>query len=102
MTGPAARSAMARGFATPVGPSWMSGRLLISFALLVVLTSARPAVAGAVPVPSQLPRYDLALTLDVAAHTTSFRQTVIWTNRHKRPTNTLVFSFYPNYHIPKG
>src|SRR5688500_8479232 len=80
----------------------MPGRLLVTLALLAVL-AARPAfAAGPVPVPEQLPRYDLALTLDVAGHTARFRQAVTWTNRHDRPAESLVFNFYPHYRIPAG
>ncbi|HET6571982.1 MAG TPA: M1 family aminopeptidase [Fimbriiglobus sp.] len=79
----------------------MPGRLLVSLALLAIL--ARPvSAAGPVPVPDDLPRYDLALTLDVAGHVARFRQTVTWTNRHDRPTESLAFNFYPYYRIPSG
>jgi hypothetical protein len=80
----------------------MPGRLLASLALMAVL-AARPATAASpVPVPDKLPRYDLSLTLDVVGHTARFRQTVTWTNRHKRPAESLVFNFYPHYRIPSG
>ena len=42
----------------------MPGRLLFSLALLAVLAARPASAAGPVPVPEQLPRYDLALTLD--------------------------------------
>jgi hypothetical protein len=80
----------------------MPGRLLFTFALLVA-PAAKPAqAAGVVPVPDHLPRYDLALTLDIASHTASFRQSVTWTNRHNRTAESLVFNFYPHYRIPSG
>src|SRR5918995_3493527 len=80
----------------------MPGRLLVSLALLAVLTARPATAAGPVPVPDHLPRYDLALTLDVAGHPAHFRQTVTWTNRHRRPAESLVFNFYPHYRIPAG
>jgi hypothetical protein len=80
----------------------MPGRLLITIAFVAVLSASRSAHAGPVPVPDHLPRYDLTLTLDTTAHTARFRQVVTWTNRHQRPTQTLVFNFYPHYRIPSG
>src|SRR5690349_18422834 len=80
----------------------MPGRLLVSFALLAVL-AVRPAQAAPpVPVPDYLPRYDLALTVDVVGHVAHFRQAVTWTNHYNRPTDTLAVNFYPNYRVPSG
>ena len=66
----------------------MPGRLLVS--LVAAGRPRRPPgdrrVAG--PGPADLPRYDLALTLDTAgAHARASAQTVTWTNRHSRPTD---------------
>ncbi len=80
----------------------MPGRLLASFALVAALAAARPAAAGPVPVPPDLPRYDLALTVDVAGGVAHFRQAVTWTNRHDRPTDSLAVNFYPLYRVPAG
>src|SRR3954471_13568640 len=52
--------------------------------------------------PPDLPRYDLAVTLDAAAHTVQVRERVTWTNRHLRPAGELVFNVYPHFQIAKA
>jgi hypothetical protein len=49
-----------------------------------------------------LPQYDLHLTLDTKHHKADFCQRVTWTNRSAKPTDEIVFNFYPHYRIPDG
>lgn len=70
------------------------------------LAATGPAAAAGpptyVPYPAHLPRYDLDLAIKPQQQTAEFHERVTWTNRSKRPTDQLVFNFYPHYHIPDG
>jgi Peptidase family M1 domain len=52
--------------------------------------------------PADLPRYDLAITLDTNGHTVHLLEKVTWTNRHQRPAQELVFNVYPHFQPAKG
>ena len=56
----------------------------------------------AAEVPAHLPKYELDLTIDTAAHKALLRQRVTWTNSTANAVNHLAFNFYPNYRVPKG
>src|SRR4051812_3324099 len=58
-----------------------------------------PPSSAAEP-PAELPRYDLAITLDPPAHRAEIRERVTWTNPTSRPVEDLAFNFYPHYQIP--
>jgi hypothetical protein len=82
---------------SPLGP-----RLGLVVALLATAGTARAVPPTTAPYPSHLPRYTLDLTISPREQRAEFRQRVTWTNRADRPTNQLVFNFYPHYHIPDG
>jgi hypothetical protein len=65
---------------------------------LALLLLALPARAG--EAPSWLPRYDLTIRLDVAAHQVFVRERVTWTNMQPRPTSKIVFNDHAHYTIP--
>ena len=81
-----------------------------SFGLRLGLVAALVAGAGPgratpptlAPYPPHLPKYTLDLTIKPREQRAEFRQRVTWTNRAARPTDQLVFNFYPHYHIPDG
>ena len=70
--------------------------------LAVLLASGGPAPADAPPTPPDLPRYDLSIDIDPAAHLTAFRAKVTWTNPSTRPTRELVFNFYPMFRVAEA
>lgn len=71
--------------------------------MAVVFALAVPAsFAGEPAVPAHLPRYDLDITLDTAAHRATIRDRVTWTNPTHKPVTNLVFNFYPHYRVPEG
>lgn len=55
-----------------------------------------------IPTPKTLPKYDLDIKINTAGRLVTFRSRVTWTNTTTRPTNKLVFNFYPHYRIPDG
>jgi hypothetical protein len=63
-----------------------------------------PAEAGAsartYAAPSWLPRYDLAMQIDVEQHMVTVREKVTWTNPANQPTDRLVFNNHSRYTIP--
>src|SRR5580704_17176140 len=73
----------------------------ITVMLLGAALAAPTAGVRADNAPAGLPRYDLAIKLDVAAHLVTVRERVTWTNRHQRPTRKLVFNAHAHYAIPK-
>lgn len=82
----------------------MATDLRIRFALwsfaAAILTAAPVRAADALP--AHLPHYDITLTLDTQQHRGELRERVTWTNTTQRPTNELVFNFYPHYCVPQG
>jgi Peptidase family M1 domain len=67
-------------------------------ALIVVFLS--PSVARA-EMPPWLPRYDLDIRLDVAAHCAIVSERVTWTNHDARPATSLVFNAHSHFAVPK-
>lgn len=74
---------------------------------LALLVSLAPGAAAQGPSvrylptpPPWLPRYDLDVRLDVAAHTVQVRQRTTWTNRHDRPAGEIVFNAHAAYKVP--
>ncbi len=65
--------------------------------LTLMLGSATAAERG---IPSWLPRYDLAIQLDVDQQVAQVHQRVTWTNRHAQPAQELVFNAHAHYHLP--
>jgi hypothetical protein len=69
-------------------------------ALLVWLLAALPVRAGGLP--AWLPRYDVAIDLDVAGHVAHVRQRATWTNPCQRPAQELVFNAHSHYVVPSS
>ncbi|CAN5306945.1 hypothetical protein BH11PLA2_BH11PLA2_30740 [soil metagenome] len=65
---------------------------ILSLFVLSTATAAEPT----------LPRYDLQVKIDTAAHHVDLTQTVTWTNTSKNASKELVLNFYPQYRIPEG
>ena len=68
---------------------------------------ARPAAlpagaAKAAPVPPNLPKYDLEITLDNNTRRATIRERITWTNTTRNDTAQLVCNFYPHYWVPAG
>src|SRR5690242_12989725 len=69
-------------------------------ALFLVLALLGPAVpADAAEVPVWLPHYDLDIQLRVDEHRAIVHERVTWTNRHKRPAQTIVFNNHSHFRI---
>src|SRR4051794_13769758 len=75
---------------------------LRSVILLAVAALAAGGPARALDPPADLPRYDLAITLDTNQPSVRLRERVTWTNRHQRPASELVFNVYPHFQPAKG
>ncbi|MCS6864378.1 MAG: M1 family aminopeptidase [Gemmataceae bacterium] len=60
------------------------------------LPPARP------PIPPHLPSYDLDITFDPTTHRAKIRERVTWTNTTTKPTQQMVFNFYPHFQVPAG
>lgn len=73
----------------------------ICFLLTILAAGGRIEPARAAEAPPWLPRYDVAVNLDVAGHTVRVREHVTWVNRHQRPTNELVFNVHSAYRPPQ-
>ncbi len=79
------------------GSKWLASVRWAGIFFLACLGTGRAPCAN-----EQLPRYDLAIDLDVAGRTAHIRQRVTWTNTTRQPRSELVFNFYPHYAIPAG
>lgn len=73
----------------------------IGYPLLVGMLLLPAAAAAEEGLPPWLPRYDLAVRVDVAAAHVDLHQQITWTNRHDRPANELVFNAHSRYVVPK-
>jgi len=60
------------------------------------------ALSTALAAEPVLPRYDLQVKIDTAAHHVDLTQTVTWTNNSHNASRELVLNFYPQYRIPEG
>jgi hypothetical protein len=49
--------------------------------------------------PAWLPRYDVAMRLDIAGHMVRVHQRVTWTNTSKRPAREIVFNAHSHYKV---
>lgn len=72
-------------------------RFLILFTLLATpgLSAARAPEA-----PGWLPRYEIAINLDIAGHQAHVTQHVAWVNRHQRPARELIFNVHSAFEPP--
>ncbi len=73
----------------------VNGFKLLSLLLAPLLLHA-PETAQAPP----LPRYDLDVRIDVAGHTVSVCQRVMWTNPCARPASELIFNAHSHFKLP--
>lgn len=73
-------------------------RRLLAF--VVLLASALQLRAGPEP-PTWLPRYDLAIHMDVPARRAHVVEQVSWVNRSDKPVTELVFNVHSRYAPPK-
>ncbi len=72
-------------------------------AVVAILTAMQPAIpAKAAEPPPWLPRYNVAINLDVPGQTAFVRLNMSWMNRHQRSTNELVFNVHSAYQPPKA
>jgi hypothetical protein len=79
-------------------------------ALLMLALATAPALAGpaaanaetAAPWPAWLPRYEVVMDLDVAAHCAHVRMKATWINPQPIPTRQLVFNAHSRYVVPSG
>lgn len=60
------------------------------------------AVNAAPQAAEWLPRYDLAIDLDVAGHQARVTQQVAWVNRSTKPVSEIVFNVHSHYTPPKN
>src|SRR5262245_2400502 len=72
-------------------------RIALVLALLVF-----PFEANAAEAPTWLPRYDLAIDLNIDGQEARVVQRVTWFNRHARQANELVFNVHSHYQPPEG
>jgi hypothetical protein len=68
-------------------------------ATLFFLTAGMGGARAGDP-PAWLPRYELAIRLDVDKHLVTATERVTWTNRHQRPARELIFNAHARYAIP--
>jgi hypothetical protein len=71
------------------------------FVVAALLFAAYPAAAADLRPPEGLPRYDLAINLDVAGHRASVVQNVLWTNKSGKPVEQLVFNVHSHFTPPQ-
>ncbi len=76
-------------------------RRILGIAILSLFWFAWPIASGrAAEPPTYLPRYDIAVNLDVEGHTAVVRQHVSWVNRHQRSTDELIFNVHSAFEPP--
>jgi Peptidase family M1 domain len=73
----------------------------LGFAAIAVLACALPAAAADLKPPEWLPRYDLAINLDVCGHQAHVTQQVSWVNRSDKPVSELIFNVHSHFTPPK-
>ncbi|MCI0705369.1 MAG: hypothetical protein L0241_30280 [Planctomycetia bacterium] len=83
-------------------------RSAVRVALVVAAVLQLAPIAGAAepvsvaPIPPNLPRYDLDITLDNTKRRAIVRERVTWTNNTRNATDQLAFNFYPHFKVPAG
>jgi len=73
----------------------------IHLAVVALLACAVPAWAADLKPPEWLPRYDLAINLDVCGHQAHVTQQVSWVNRTDKPVSELIFNVHSHFTPPK-
>ena len=73
----------------------------IHLAVAALLAVASPAWAADLKPPEWLPRYDLAINLDVCGHQAHVTQQVSWVNRSDKPVSELIFNVHSHFTPPK-
>src|SRR5437879_1043422 len=68
--------------------------------MLQAPTEHQPATAN--HQPDWLPRYDLDIDLDIAAHRAVCQLRATWTNPQAQPTDHLEFNAHSRYVVPDG
>ncbi|MCE9532942.1 MAG: BamA/TamA family outer membrane protein [Planctomycetes bacterium] len=74
-------------------------RSVIAAIVLASFTICLPAARSA-DAPTWLPKYDVAINLDVAGHMVRVSQNVTWINRHQRAAKDVVFNVHSAYAPP--
>src|SRR5262249_24886046 len=67
----------------------------------LALAAASAAPAADLKPPPWLPRYDLAVTLDVDRHQAHVTENVAWVNRTDKPVEQLIFNVHSHFTPPK-
>src|SRR5262245_10586243 len=70
-------------------------------AAAVLLLAALPARGADLRPPDWLPRYDLAVNLDVCGHQAHVTQQATWVNRTDKPIEQLIFNVHSHFTPPK-
>src|SRR5215211_7106251 len=71
-------------------------------AAAVLLLAAMPARGADLRPPGWLPRYDLAINLDVCGHQAHVTQQSTWVNRTDKPVEQLIFNVHSHFTPPKS
>ncbi|MFL5244865.1 MAG: M1 family aminopeptidase [Gemmataceae bacterium] len=66
------------------------------------IASARSQLARIIRRPDWLPKYHLAIQLDVERHVAKVHMWLVWKNRHERAAKELVFNAHSHYQVPKS
>lgn len=74
----------------------------IRLVLIALLLSVAPAIAADLRAPENLPRYDLAIQLDVDGHQARVSQNVVWVNPSTQPVGQLIFNVHSHFSPPKN
>jgi hypothetical protein len=74
----------------------------IGFVVAALLITVIPAAAADLRPPEGLPRYDLAINLDVYGGKAHVTQNVVWTNRSGKPVSELVFNVHSHFTPPES
>jgi hypothetical protein len=74
----------------------------IWFVVVALLLFALPAAAADLKPPEGLPRYDLAINLDVYGGKAHVTQNVAWVNRSGKPVSELVFNVHSHFTPPES
>jgi Peptidase family M1 domain len=84
------------------GTSRNGARMRTWLAIIVILLAAGlPLRAADLKPPDWLPRYDLAINLDVCGHQAHVTQQVSWVNRSDKPVGELIFNIHSRFTPPQ-